>query len=243
MDSHASDTPLDPMSEPPEPGSGDFVVVERAGTPVEAMLLKNCLEAAGIPAHVGDANSVQANFMWTQALGGVRVLVAQSHLAQAREVIAEFRSGAFMLEGETLEAPTTTALPEGQALWNPDAAALWSMWLTPLFGCALHLVNARVLGHRGMFVSSVMWLIVCAPATAWAMAHMLARDTSMQSVLVASSLLAPLACVWYCFAARPQSQYIVERHGRNYPRRSLVKVLVPTLLVYLSPALIGEFLG
>jgi hypothetical protein len=55
------------------------------------------LEAAGVPAVVADANLVQMNSLWAIALGGVRVLVPASRVAEAKDVIAAFNRGDFAL--------------------------------------------------------------------------------------------------------------------------------------------------
>lgn len=86
----------------PMADEGDFVVIERVPSPHEAHIIRNCLESAGIAAHVADANTVQANWLWTVALGGVRVLVRASAAAQAREVISQYRSGALSLGDEAV---------------------------------------------------------------------------------------------------------------------------------------------
>ena len=35
---------------------------------------------------------------------------------------------------------------EAPALWNPNAAACWSLLFSPIFGAALHMFNARAMG-------------------------------------------------------------------------------------------------
>lgn len=223
--------------------AGDFVAVERTTTPTEAHILMNCLQAAGVAAHVADANFVQSNWIWSNAAGGVRVLVPAAQVDRAREVIAEFRSGRLELDGESTPAPATVPLPPGQALWNPDVAALWGLWLTPLFGALLVFVNARTLGGRKHVAVSFAWLAVCAIATAFAMGTMLARERSFESLAVATGLLAPLAALWYGYAAREQSRLIVERHGRRYARRSIIGPLIPALVLYVAPVVMSEFIG
>ncbi|WP_161974520.1 putative signal transducing protein [Piscinibacter terrae] len=220
-------------------GEGDFVVVERVQSPTEAHIIRNCLESAGIAAHVADANTVQANWVWTVAVGGVRVMVRQSMAEQAKEVVAQYRAGALVLEGESIQAPATVPLEPGQALWNPDAAAAWSLWVTPLFGCVLHLLNARTLRNPGMVRASLVWLTVCAAATGVVMTHMLRHEQSAAGLLVASSLLSPLTCLWYVFSARDQSKFIVERHGRKYRKHFILVALIPALLLYYLPAMFG----
>jgi len=220
-------------------GEGDFVVVDRVQTPTEAHIIRNCIESAGIAAELGDANTVQMNWVWTIAVGGVRVLTRASVAGQAREVVMLYRSGALTLEGESAEPASTVPLEPGQALWNPDAAAAWSLWVTPLFGTVLQWLNARTLRDADLARTSLQWVAVCAIATAFAMAHMLQHEQSVASLQVASSLLSPLACIWYIASGREHSKRIIACHGRRYRKRSIVLALVPAALLYYSPAMFG----
>jgi hypothetical protein len=220
-------------------GEGDFVVVDRVQSPTEAHIIRSCIESAGIAAELGDANTVQMNWIWTVALGGVRVLARASVAGQAREVVAMYHSGALTLEGESTEPAAVVPLEPGQALWNVDAAAVWSLWVTPLFGAVLQWLNARTLRDADMARASLQWVAVSAIATVFAMAHMLQRDASLASLQVASSLLSPLTCVWYIASGRDHSKRIIARHGRRYRKRFIAVALVPAVLLYYTPAMWG----
>jgi hypothetical protein len=56
--------------------------------PEEAHLLRTRLEAAGIPAYVQDEHLVQMNWLYSNAIGGVRVQIADDDLEAAREFLA-----------------------------------------------------------------------------------------------------------------------------------------------------------
>lgn len=45
--------------------------------------------------------------------------------------------------------PAPTREAAAIALWNPNAAANWSLLFTPLFGAYLHMLNWRSLGEAG----------------------------------------------------------------------------------------------
>lgn len=83
--------------------SGDWQIIESLLTPTEAHMLKSCLAAAGVPADAGDTNVVQAQDLWFNAMGGVRLRVPQAYVAEAQEVIAAFRRGDFAL-GDDFDA-------------------------------------------------------------------------------------------------------------------------------------------
>jgi len=56
--------------------------------PEEAHLFRTRLEAAGIPAFVLDENLVQLDWLYSNAIGGVRVQIADEDLEAAREFLA-----------------------------------------------------------------------------------------------------------------------------------------------------------
>ena len=92
--------PIDPspVVEEGETYLGDRVIVARYLTPTEAHLYKSCLEGAGIPAEVGDANLLQANELLFSALGGASLRVPEAFVAEAKEVLAAFERGDFALD-------------------------------------------------------------------------------------------------------------------------------------------------
>jgi putative signal transducing protein len=82
--------------------AGDWVIVERYLSYTEVHLLRSCLEAAGVPAEVADAQLVQTDPLLSPAMRGASLRVPEKHLAEAREVIAAFHRGDFAL-GEDFE--------------------------------------------------------------------------------------------------------------------------------------------
>jgi hypothetical protein len=76
----------------------DLVEVARYLVPLEARLVQGCLVASGLPAVLADDQLVQTDFLLAPALGGVRILVPEDRLAEAREVLAAFARGEFALD-------------------------------------------------------------------------------------------------------------------------------------------------
>lgn len=89
----------EPAGAPEEAGEyqGDFVTVAQYLNPINAEIVRSCLEASGVPAMVADANLVQMNSLWTVAVGGVRIRVPASRVIDAREVLAAYNRGDFAL--------------------------------------------------------------------------------------------------------------------------------------------------
>ena len=73
--------------------AGGFQTVARFLNPTDAHIVSACLEGTGVPVIVADANLVQMNSLWAIALGGVRVLVPASRVAEANDVIEAFNRG------------------------------------------------------------------------------------------------------------------------------------------------------
>jgi len=81
-------------------GHGDLMVVARFFSPTDAYMLQSCLEAHGVPAVVADAHLVQANQFLTTAVGGVRVLVPESHFERGMAVRKAFEAGEYELDDD-----------------------------------------------------------------------------------------------------------------------------------------------
>lgn len=79
------------------PSGRDLFVVAKYLVPTDAYLVQGCLAASGIPAVVADANHVQADLLIAPALGGVRVLVPESFLQQAHQILDALARGEYEL--------------------------------------------------------------------------------------------------------------------------------------------------
>lgn len=77
---------------------GDMTLVARNLDATEAHMLCSCLRAAGVPADSGDTNLVQTHSLLTIAVGGACVRVPENYVAEAKEIIESFKSGAFQLD-------------------------------------------------------------------------------------------------------------------------------------------------
>lgn len=64
-----------------------IVTVYSYTTTAEANLYRTVLEAQGIPAFVADENLIGINFLYSLALGGVRLQVLESDLEAVREIL------------------------------------------------------------------------------------------------------------------------------------------------------------
>jgi hypothetical protein len=100
--------PADADAIAPQLTAEDMVPLARLLEPMEAGLMQSFLLAQGIDAVMADAHLVQANALIFYALGGVRMLVPASQLAQATELIAARDRGEFQLSDDE-DAPRADA--------------------------------------------------------------------------------------------------------------------------------------
>jgi hypothetical protein len=139
-------------------------------------------------------------------------------------------------------APPNAPLAEqpeavSQAIWNPNAAAGWSLFLTPVFGPMIHMLNWRVLGEperaaiaKGWVVGGVVMLtLFLAPVS---------EELDRLFRLVGTVYYFG----WYFSAGRTQVRYVRNRLGTSYRRRPWSKALLLGLLGLLAYAVLASVL-
>jgi hypothetical protein len=105
------------------------------------------------------------------------------------------------------------------ALWNPSAAACWSVIFTPAFGAFLLMRNWEALGDerqaaaaRKWFVSGVGLLVV--RLLSGAVNTRLNTESNLIHWVSWAYLLA-----WWVMAVAPQARLVRSRLGADYPRQ------------------------
>ncbi|MGH8106042.1 MAG: putative signal transducing protein [Arenimonas sp.] len=86
-----------------EINSGDWVIVDSFIDVIHADIVRGRLEAEGIPAILGNRHLVTAEWLYSQAMGGVQILVPIEQIDEARTVIAQIDSGGFAVADEELQ--------------------------------------------------------------------------------------------------------------------------------------------
>ncbi|HHX34695.1 MAG TPA: DUF2007 domain-containing protein [Gammaproteobacteria bacterium] len=77
------------------------IVIARFSFPYEAQIARASLDAAGIPAFIADEHTVNMNWLYSNALGGVRLLVPRQHAQEAKALLAADFSEQLELEQAT----------------------------------------------------------------------------------------------------------------------------------------------
>lgn len=77
-------------------------------SPWDAHIAKGRLEVEGIPVFIAHEHHVWAGWIYSQALGGVKLQVPMSRMAEAERIVAEHLAGAFEQYLPDEPAPETT---------------------------------------------------------------------------------------------------------------------------------------
>lgn len=118
---------------------------------------------------------------------------------------------------QTLPPPLPALPPSLPKLWNPNAAASWSVLFGPAFGPYLHHLNWRALGDHGKAAAAFRWFVVGLIATIL-LTVWVQLSPSLGSAAFVVSLF--LMAVWLYASGKKQINFIKEHYGENYERRS-----------------------
>jgi hypothetical protein len=137
----ASDAITDDDAEPPY--QGDMIIVASRLNTLDGELLRGRLLAEDIPATLADNYLVNANALWTPAIGGVRIRVPASFEIRALRVIADIESGALALpddddSSESVAQATAFAASRRRALRWCLAAFVGVIVISELLNAVTH---------------------------------------------------------------------------------------------------------
>lgn len=140
---------------------------------------------------------------------------------------------------ETTQAPAA-------ALWNPNAAANWSLLLTVFFGMWLHMKNWEALGETARAKTAREWfrLSLVLMVILLVVDIVLASQGGRMAVEVSGLGHFILLVTWYFKHAKKQVAYVKERFGTTYARRPWLRTLALWLaIVVMQRLLTGGLAG
>jgi len=120
--------------------------------------------------------------------------------------------------------------PVAPALWNPSAAARWSLLFTPVFGAFLHMRNWQALGSETEARQSRNWIIF---NVAFLLVVAVLPDSRAVDVVSRVGGLA-LLVAWYAGLGREQTRLVAQRYGGSYPRRGWTRPLLCALCIMIA---------
>ncbi len=120
------------------------------------------------------------------------------------------------------------------ALWNPSAAAKWSLLFTPIFGATLHMKNWQALGEPEKAAKSKQWLIgsIAFFALLFALAMVLPDTKGVDAAFRGAGI--GLLVAWYMVSAKLQVAHVAGRFGTSYPRRGWGRPLVYAVVGFVA---------
>ncbi len=119
----------------------------------------------------------------------------------------EFQAKKRDLLGGTSGTPDANT-PKEVALWNPNAAANWSVVFTPAFGAYLHSQNWRAMGENAKAEKSMLWVYATLAVVALSMFKEGAYGIAW-AILIA----------WYFLSARGQVAWVKEKFNDSYVKK------------------------
>ncbi len=130
----------------------------------------------------------------------------------------------------TVDAAAPRPEQSACALWNPSAAATWSLVFTPAFGTFIHMLNWHALGQPQQAAAARRWFYASLALLALQICTraLNARLGSEPMLLHPLGLLFLLA--WYFSAARQQALLMKARFGPGYRRKRWDSVLLAAVM-------------
>lgn len=121
---------------------------------------------------------------------------------------------------------------ESPPLWNPNAAASWSLLFSPLFGAFLQMKNWEAMGESANAQVSRRWVI--ASVVFLTIILLLAIFTPDSKGAEGGSNLVGLLFLlsWYFSHGKRQNVFVVSKYGKNYPRKGWLKPLSLAILAF-----------
>jgi hypothetical protein len=103
-------------------------------------------------------------------------------------------------------------------LWNPNAAAAWSLIFTPVFGAYFCAANWRALGKPDRARSSMVWLWVTVVFLVVNLGTLFVpASQALDRIMQFASL--GLLLAWLITQVRPQVRYVKEALGGRYIKK------------------------
>lgn len=138
--------------------------------------------------------------------------------------------------------PNTPVLPK---IWNPIAAACWSLLFTPAFGAYVHMVNWKALGELKKANTAKKWfgfyMIFLAIQSIYLLSSVGSPVNGYQTIFRAISF--GILVSWYLLSGHKQTTFIKDRFNGVYLKKSWKWPLFFAILSFLAYLLIFVLLG
>lgn len=143
-------------------------------------------------------------------------------------------------KSEVADARPSDPVP---SLWNPSAAANWSLLFSVIFGAVLHMKNWESLGEpekaassRNWAIGGLMFFVAMTLFSVFSPNEQLADG--LTKVLGFALLIS-----WHFVSGRALQRYVLAKFGQNYPRKGWLKPIGYALLAFLGFIVIAVAIG
>jgi len=109
------------------------------------------------------------------------------------------------------------------ALWNPNAAANWSLLFTPAFGAYFHARNAEAMGRTNEAKANKVWFYISLAYLGFVLISNFIPAIP-EGLFKLSALV--LLFSWYFSLAKKQIRYVKETYRSGYDRKPWMKPLL-----------------
>jgi len=127
---------------------------------------------------------------------------------------------------------------DAPALWNPGAAASWSVLLSPAFGAFLHMKNWEALGEPDKAAGAKKWVVIYIVTIVGlaVVSAFLPHNRAIPAILRLTGFCLLLS--WYFVSGKPQLEFVKARYGKQYPRKGWAQPLLIAVGVMIGVILV-----
>ncbi len=138
-------------------------------------------------------------------------------------VVVLFTVAEFTSQKRVSKVGTEKPAPHSQppALWNPNAAAAWSLLFSPAFGAFLHARNADAMGRHGEAKGNRIWFYVTIAYFGFSLVHIPAIPEILFKLAPIGLLLG-----WYFGLGKKQTRYVKQTFQDGYKRKPWTRPLI-----------------
>jgi uncharacterized membrane protein YfcA len=124
------------------------------------------------------------------------------------------------------------------ALWNPGAAASWSVLFSPAFGAFVHMKNWQALGEPDKAAASKKWAVIYLVTIVGlsVVAAFLPSNKVIPGIVRLGGFVLLLS--WYFVSGKPQMEFVKSRYGKQYPRKGWAQPLLIAVGVMIGVILV-----
>jgi hypothetical protein len=132
---------------------------------------------------------------------------------------------------------------DAPALWNPGAAASWSVLLSPAFGAFLHMKNWEALGEPDKAAGAKKWVVIYLVTILGlaAVSALLPHNRAIPAILRLTGFVLLLG--WYFVSGKPQLEFVKSRYGKQYPRKGWGQPILIAIGMLLGAGFVVGFIA